>query len=118
MCRKKILVIDDEEFIRDLVKDFLEMEDIHTEGAETSEQGLKMMMQSNYNLILLDRNLGEGKAEGVIEQIRKINNDTPIIILTGDTECDEAHLKQIGAVEIVFKPFQMDEFVEKVKRFL
>ena len=94
------------------------MEDIHTEGAETSEQGLKMMMQSNYNLILLDRNLGEGKAEGVIEQIRKINNDTPIIILTGDTECDEAHLKQIGAVEIVFKPFQMDEFVEKVKRFL
>jgi two-component system alkaline phosphatase synthesis response regulator PhoP len=118
MSRKKILVIDDEEFIRDVVKDFLEMEDIHTEGAETSEQGLELMTRNNYNLILLDRNLGEGKAERVIEQIRKINRDIPIIILTGDTECDEAHLKQIGAVEVVFKPFQMDEFVEKVNRFL
>jgi two-component system response regulator ResD len=118
MNKKKILVIDDEEFIRDLVKDFLEMEDIHTEGAETSEQGLELMTRNNYNLILLDRNLGEGKAEGIIEQIRKINKDIPIIILTGDTECDEDHLKQIGAAEIVFKPFQMDEFVKKVKRFL
>lgn len=118
MSKKKILVIDDEDFIREVVKDFLEMEDIQTDGAETSEQGLELITRNSYNLILLDRNLRKGKAEEVIEQIRKIDKDVPIIILTGDSDCDNNYLKQIGAVDIVFKPFQVNEFVGKINKFL
>jgi DNA-binding response OmpR family regulator len=118
MSKKKILVIDDEVFIRELVKDFLEMEDIQSDGAETSEQGLELITRNSYNLILLDRNLGKGKVEEVIEQIRKIDEDIPIIILTGDSDCDSNYLNQIGAVDVFFKPFQVNEFVRKINKFL
>ncbi len=118
MNKKKILLIDDEDFIRDVVKDCLEMEDIHSDGVETSEQGLELITRNNYNLILLDRNLGKGKVEEVIEEIHKIDKDIPIIILTGDVDCDQNYLKQLGAVDVVLKPFQVNEFVEKINKFL
>jgi len=118
MSKKKILIIDDEDFIRELVKDFLEMEDIQTDEAETSEQGLELITRNSYNLILLDRNLGKGKAEQVIEQFHKIDKDIPIIILTGDTDCNENYLKQINADGVILKPFQVTEFVEKINEFL
>ena len=118
MSKKKILIIDDEDFIRELVKDFLEMEDIQTDEAETSEQGLELITRNSYNLILLDRNLGKGKAEEVIEQFHKIDRDIPIIILTGDMDCNENYLKQINADGVILKPFQVTEFMEKINEFL
>ena len=118
MSKKKILIIDDEDFIRELVKDFLEMEDIQTDEAETSEQGLELITRNSYNLILLDRNLGKGKAEEVIEQFHKIDRDIPIIILTGDMDCNENYLKQITADGVIFKPFRVTDFMEKINEFL
>ena len=94
------------------------MEDIQTDEAETSEQGLELITRNSYNLILLDRNLGKGKAEQVIEQFHKIDKDIPIIILTGDTDCNENYLKQINADGVILKPFQVTEFVEKINEFL
>jgi two-component system alkaline phosphatase synthesis response regulator PhoP len=118
MSKKKVLVIDDEDFIRELVKDFLEMEDIPCDSAENSEEGLDLINRNRYNLILLDRNLGKSKAEDIIEQIRKIDTDTPILLLTGDTDCNDEYLERVGAVGIVFKPFQVTDFIEKVTKFL
>lgn len=118
MSKNKVLVIDDEDFIRELVKDFLEMEDIPCDSAETSDEGLGLIKENEYSLILLDRNLGKSKAEEIIEKIRGIDSHTPIVLLTGDTDCDESYLKKVGAVGIVFKPFQATDFIEKVTKFL
>ncbi|MCP5106700.1 MAG: response regulator, partial [bacterium] len=112
------LVIDDEDFIRELVKDFLEMEGILCDGAETAEKGMKLIEKNDYSLILLDRNLGTSKAEDNIVLIQKIKRKTPIMLLTGDADCDGEYLRQIGAVGIVFKPFQVTEFLEKIGKFL
>lgn len=118
MSKKKILVIDDEDFIRELVKDFLEMEDIQCDGAETAEQALELIAQHPYNLILLDRNLGKSKAEETIAKIHEIDKKLPIIILTGDADCGEDYLQKIGANGIVFKPFQVTDFIERIEKFL
>jgi two-component system alkaline phosphatase synthesis response regulator PhoP len=118
MNKKKILVIDDEDFIRELVKDFLEMENIRCDGAETAEDGLGLLLDNHYNLILLDRNLGKNKAEDIIQKIREVDINIPILILTGDADCDDAYLERIGADGIVFKPFQVNDFIKKIKRFL
>lgn len=118
MNKKKILVIDDEDFIRELVKDFLEMENIQCDGAETAEDGLGLLLDNHYNLILLDRNLGKNKAEDIIQKIREVDTDIPILILTGDADCDDAYLERIGADGIVFKPFQVNDFIMKIKRSL
>ncbi len=118
MNEKKILVIDDEDFIRELVKDFLEMEKIQCDGAETAEEGLELITNNNYNLILLDRNLGKSKAEDVVQKIRDIDGKLPILILTGDADCDDAYQKKVGADGVMFKPFQVTDFIAKITKFL
>lgn len=117
MNDKKILVIDDEDFIRELVKDFLEMERIKCDGAETAEEGLELIANNNYSLILLDRNLGKSKAEDIIQQIHEIDGKLPILILTGDADCDEDYQKKVGANGIVLKPFQVTDFIDAITKF-
>ncbi|UCH95739.1 MAG: response regulator [Candidatus Aminicenantes bacterium] len=115
---KKVLVIDDEDFIRELIKDFLELSGVRCASAETAVQGLKLMAEDNFDLILLDRNLGKMKAEDLIAQIRKHKKDVPLVILTGDQQCSDDYLKEIGADGIIFKPFQVNDFMESIKKFL
>ena len=111
MNEKRVLVIDDEDFIRELVKDFLEMDDVLCDGVATAGDALVLIAKVSYNLILLDRNLGSQKAEDVIANIRELNNRIPIIILTGDPHCDDEYLDEIGANGIIFKPFQVADFM-------
>ena len=117
---KKVLVIDDEDFIRELIKDFLELENVRCAGAENADQGLKLIAEENFDLILLDRNLGKGKlkAEDLIAQIRSQQKNVPIVILTGDQQSGSDYLEKIGADGIIFKPFQVNDFMENIKEFL
>ncbi len=115
---KKVLVIDDEDFIRELIKDFLELENVRCAGAENADQGLKLIAEENFDLILLDRNLGKLKAEDFISQIRSRQKDVPIVILTGDQQCSSDYLERIGANGIIFKPFQVNDFMKNIKNFL
>ena len=116
--KKKVLVIDDEDFIRELIKDFLELGDILCYGAESAAQGLELLHQEEFHLILLDRNLGKSKAEDLIAQIRTQNQTVPIVILTGDQQCGDDYLKKIGADGIIFKPFQVNDFMDNIKNYL
>ncbi len=118
MENKKVLVIDDEHFIRELVHDFLEMENILCEGAENLSEALTLINSNKYDLILLDRNLGKYKAEDVIGQINNIRGGIPIILLTGDSECDLEYQNKIGVSGIVFKPFQVTTFMKEINKYL
>ena len=118
MTEKRVLVIDDEDFIRELVKDFLEMDHIQCDAADAVDSALNYIQSVSYDLILLDRNLGEIKAEDFIARIREIKKEIPIVILTGDPHCDQNYLDEVGADGIIFKPFQVTEFMESVNTFL
>jgi len=118
MSEKKVLVIDDEDFIRELVKDFLELDEVACVGAETRESALQLVQEYNFNLILLDRNLGNVKAEEFITEIRDIHPEIPIIILTGDPNCGENYLRETGADGIIYKPFQVNEFMDCINKFM
>ncbi|MCP5048773.1 MAG: response regulator, partial [bacterium] len=110
--------IDDEDFIRELVKDFLEMDGVQCDAANDEHSAIDIISKEEYHLILLDRNLWETKAEDVMLRIREVNPLVPIVILTGDPYCDQEYLKEIGAVGIIFKPFQVAEFMDNVNKFL
>ncbi|HLP44697.1 MAG TPA: response regulator [Candidatus Kapabacteria bacterium] len=118
MNKKKVLVIDDEEFIRDLVKEFLDTEEHHCDVAKDPEQGLNLIARQHYDVILLDRNLGKNKAENVIHKIHMIAPEVPVVILTGDPECQEVFLEKIGASGVVFKPFQVTDLIAGIAGFL
>jgi two-component system, OmpR family, alkaline phosphatase synthesis response regulator PhoP len=118
MSEKRVLVIDDEDFIRELVKDFLEMDGVECDAADDEASALKIVADKQFNLILLDRNLGEIKAEDLIARIREVKKNIPIVILTGDPQCDQDYLKKIGADGIIFKPFQVTEFMSNINMYL
>jgi len=118
MNEKKVLVIDDEDFIRELVKDFLELDGVQCIGAETSTDALEEVSNQAFDLILLDRHLGEMKAEDLIIRIKEIREDVPIVILTGDQHCDMGPLEALGVEGVIFKPFQVADFMKNVKKYL
>lgn len=118
MNNKKVLVIDDEDFIRELVRDFLDLKDIHCDAAENANTALKLYSETDYDLVLLDVNLGSSRAVEVLAELKKVRTNIPIVLLTGDPHYNEDYSDKIGADGVIFKPFQVDNFIKNIEKFL
>jgi DNA-binding NtrC family response regulator len=66
----------------------------------------------------LDRNLEEKSVEDVITDLRKVRNDIPIIIMTGDLDIPSNFIEEYNISEVIHKPFQFDEFIKIVNNNL
>ncbi|MBI2092271.1 MAG: response regulator [Deltaproteobacteria bacterium] len=118
---KKILIIDDEEMLRSLLKTRLENAGYKTQSATDGKAGLELARKEIPNLIILDIMMPvlDGYQFCLItqndERLRKI----PIIMLTGMNEpVDKITGKAFGAVEYITKPFDSVKLVESVNRLL
>ena len=115
MMAKKILVVDDEKPISDIVKFNLDKEGYDVVTAYDGEEGLKKVEAESPDLILLDLMLPKIDGLEVARQIRK-EHDTPIIMLTAkDSEIDKVLGLELGADDYVTKPFSNRELVARVK---
>jgi two-component system response regulator ResD len=114
----RILVVDDEERIRRLVRMYMERSGFSVDEAETGKEALDLAVQNNYALIVLDLMLPEMDGRDVCAQIRQ-KKQTPIIMLTaaGD-EINRIHGFELGADDYVVKPFSPRELVMRVKALL
>lgn len=118
MDHGKILVVDDEERIRRLVRMYLERNGYTVEEAETGTEGLDKALQDDYSLIVLDLMLPEMDGRDVCAKIRQ-HKDTPIIMLTAaGEESNRIHGFELGADDYVVKPFSPRELVMRVKALL
>ena len=115
MMAKKILVVDDEKPISDIVKFNLDKEGYDVVTAYDGEEALKKVEAESPDLILLDLMLPKIDGLEVARQIRK-EHDTPIIMLTAkDSEIDKVLGLELGADDYVTKPFSNRELVARVK---
>ncbi|WP_047395208.1 response regulator transcription factor [Cetobacterium sp. ZOR0034] len=103
---EKILIIEDEDFLRDILKRYLEKDGYEVIEASTGEIGLEKFYSSNYALVLLDVMLPGIQGWEVCREIKKISN-TPIIMLTARTE-EEDEIKglELGVEDYIGKPFK------------
>lgn len=112
---KKILVVDDEKPISDIVKFNLEKEGYNVVTAFDGEEAVSRYNDEHPDLVLLDLMLPKIDGLEVARQIRK-ENDTPIIMLTAkDSEIDKVLGLELGADDYVTKPFSNRELVARVK---
>ncbi len=112
---KKILVVDDEKPISDIVKFNLDKEGYDVVTAYDGEEALKKVESESPDLILLDLMLPKIDGLEVARQIRK-EHDTPIIMLTAkDSEIDKVLGLELGADDYVVKPFEPKELMARVK---
>ena len=119
MDKLKILVVDDEERMRKLLKDFLVRNDFIVVEAQDGEEALKIFFEDkNIKLIILDVMMPKMDGWEVLETIRKYS-DVPVIMLTAKAEeRDELRGFELGVDEYVTKPFSPKVLVARVEAIL
>lgn len=120
MANYKILVVDDEEDLCEILKFNLEVEGFDVDTANSAEETLQMNL-IDYNLLLLDVMMGEMngfKMASLLQKNEKLKH-IPIIFLTAkDTENDKLMGFNIGADDYISKPFSIREVIARVKAVL
>jgi DNA-binding response OmpR family regulator len=114
---KKILIIEDEANIANVVKAYLEREGFEASIAKTGEKALRLI-RDGYNLIILDLMLPDLDGESICAAVREIS-DIPILMLTAkSSENDRVKGLGMGADDYIVKPFSARELVARVKAHL
>ena len=120
MNNYRILVVDDEEDLCEILKFNLEMEGYTVDTANSAEEALKLDIKQ-YNLLLLDVMMGEISGFKMARML-KADKDTaeiPIIFITAkDTENDTITGFNLGADDYISKPFSLREVIMRVKAVL
>lgn len=115
----RILLVEDEENIRDVVKLNLEMEDFEVVAADNGKDALKYFREQHFDLLILDVMLPEVDGFQVCEQVRLTNMDVPIIFLTAkDTAMDRIFGLKKGADDYLTKPFNLEELLLRVNNLI
>ena len=121
MSQDKILIVDDEEHIRELIKYNLEKEDYKIFCAEDGIEALEIAREKKPTLILLDVMLPQMDGYDVCKEIRKDNSisSTPIIMITAKgEELDKVLGLELGADDYITKPFSIRELIARIKAVL
>ena len=113
MTNKKVLIVDDEEHIRELIKFNLKKEGYDTEVAVNGTEALKIIREIKFDLILLDLMLPEIDGLEVCKEIRRNEetSDIPVMMIT-------AKGLELGADDYITKPFSIRELMARVKALL
>lgn len=118
MEKQRILIVDDDENIAELISLYLIKECFSTETASTGQEALKLAASYNPHLILLDIMLPDIDGYEVCTEIRK-TRQTPIIMLSAKGEVfDKVLGLKLGADDYMIKPFDSNELVARVKAVL
>jgi len=115
----RILLVEDEENIRTLVKLNLELEDFEVIATDNGKGAIKYFKEQHFDLIILDVMLPEMDGFQICEQIRLTNMEVPIIFLTAkDGPSDRIAGLKRGADDYLTKPFNLEELLLRVKNLI
>jgi len=113
---KKILIVDDEEDIRKLISLNLLKNNYNVLEAENGVEALKIVAKNDIDMLLLDVMMPEKDGYDVCKELRKDNNNVPIIFLTAmDSEFDEVLGLELGADDYMKKPFSVKSLQSRMK---
>jgi PAS domain S-box-containing protein len=111
-----ILVVEDEEDVRELLKDIL------TDGGHTVEftpdgrKGIELFQLKKFDMVFTDLGMPGMSGWQVAEQIKKINKNTPVVLITGwEVQEKGRELEKSGVDTVVKKPFRVNEILELVQ---
>ena len=114
--KKKVLIVEDEKSIVDILRFNLEREGYQTLTAYDGRAGLEMALTKDPDLVLLDVMLPKMIGFDVCRGIRDKGSNVPVIILTArEEEADKVLGLEIGADDYITKPFSMRELMARVK---
>ncbi|HCT91932.1 MAG TPA: DNA-binding response regulator [Lachnospiraceae bacterium] len=114
----KILIIEDEEAIAELEKDYLELSGFSVEIENRGDEGLKKALEGDFNLFILDLMLPGMDGFEICKQIRQEKNTPVILVSAKKDDIDKIRGLGLGADDYITKPFSPSELVARVKAHL
>src|SRR3972149_10745922 len=113
----KILVVDDEQIIRESLTYVLTKENYQVDEAENGKIAYEKLLETSYDLVITDLEMPEMKGTELLDKIRNLSVQTSTIVVTayGSLETAISALRS-GASDYILKPVEFDELLIKVKR--
>lgn len=111
----KILVVDDEEMIREVIKEYLHHENYEVDEAENGSIALEKLRNNSYDLLILDIMMEEMDGFSMLSNLKKEEQIPTIILSARGEEFDKLHGFDLGIDDYLTKPFSPKELVARVK---
>jgi two-component system sensor histidine kinase/response regulator len=113
----KILIVDDDAHLRETLRDLLEMEGYKVFEAESGAAAMKMVVSDFFHVILMDFNLTDKTGIEVIKDIRKLNTDSQILMMTAHASLDTAvKAIQESVYDFLIKPVDFNYLRRAIKK--
>jgi DNA-binding NtrC family response regulator len=114
-----ILIIDDEQEIRESLEELLALEGYRPESASTGQEGLKKIEDGVYDLVLLDINLPDRSGMEILKDIKRDNADVGVVMITAHDSSQMAfQASKEGAESYITKPWDNDKLMLEVRNAL
>lgn len=115
----KILVVEDERALSDVVVDYLSAQNYEVDLVEDGKEALDRLKFYSYDLVVLDWQLPNMEGPDICRSFRSAGGATPVIMLTGKREVDDKEVGlDAGADDYLTKPFHMKELAARVRALL
>jgi len=112
----KVLVCDDEKLIRDVVREYLELNDYEVVEASDGDEAIELVNKDNFDIIIMDIMMPHKDGYQTVKEIKEIKDSIPVIMLSArGEEYDKLHGFDLGIDDYVTKPFSPKELVARVK---
>jgi two-component system response regulator AtoC len=106
----RILILDDQETLCHFISESLEDKGYQAVAVHTAAEGLEIVSRQQIDLVLLDLVLPDGDGLDVLYEIRKVDSNLPVIVLTGHAGVDSAvQAMKLGAYDYLEKPINLEE---------
>jgi DNA-binding NtrC family response regulator len=117
--KANILVVDDEQAIRDALRMVLDEEGYVTQAAGDGKEAMDLINKSDFDIVITDLKMPEMDGMSLIRQIQQICPQTSVIIITAHGSLESAiEALRIGAYDYILKPFDFDDVLYKIKRLI
>jgi putative nucleotidyltransferase with HDIG domain len=117
--RPRVLVVDDEKFIRDIIADFLGMEGYIVRTAEDGTSAISELERARYDMVISDLKMPRMGGLDLLKEVARAHPDTLTVIMTGFGTVETAiDAMKRGAYDYILKPFKVEEVVHIVQRGL
>jgi putative nucleotidyltransferase with HDIG domain len=113
----RILVVDDEPGIRNVLSEYLAGEGFAVETAENGEAALNMLHEGSFELVIADMEMPGMGGMALLNQVVKLQHNVKVIIITGFGTIETAiEALKLGASDYICKPFKLDEILVAIRR--
>lgn len=114
----KILIVDDESTIADILVESFEDEGIDAKALYSGNQAIKYLQNNQVDLVLSDIKMPDGTGIDLLESLIQSQKETSLMFMTGYSEFSSIELVEKGAIKVFTKPIDFDLVIDEIVEFL